>query len=71
MNGGNLLIAAQDEVAAAAGLAEKAVASVPAYTHALANLPLGNARADGIYSAGDLMSRHTGILDTGPISLFH
>ena len=62
---GDLLILAENEIAAPAGNAVVAVAAVPAEADALAHFEEGNVGADGIDDAGHLMARHAGIGDAG------
>src|SRR5262249_30181458 len=62
--GSNLPVLAKDEVSTAAGIAREVVPTVPAHSHALAGLPLGDVGAHCIDAAGDLMAGNAGILQT-------
>jgi hypothetical protein len=62
---------AEDEVAAPAGIAHKAVAAMPAHTHALTRLPVGYTLAHCIHTSGDLVTWYTRILKVGPKAFFH
>src|SRR5205807_975683 len=55
---GDLRALAVDEEALAAGVADEAVAAVPADAGAVAFLPLRHLRAHRVDAAGDLVSRH-------------
>ena len=67
-DGGNLLVAAVNKVAAAAGITSEIVAAVPSDSDALAGLPVGYVSADGVDAAGDFVSRNAGILKAGPLA---
>src|SRR5579859_8181579 len=67
---GNFAGAAQDKIPAAARLAPEAMAAVPADADALADSPFGDARAERIDLAGDLVSGNARIFQAGPPALF-
>ena len=54
---GNLFKLAEDEMAAAAGVAFEAMSAMPADAHPLARLPLCDVGADRIDPSGNLMAR--------------
>lgn len=62
---------AAKEIAFAAGIAITTMPAVPAGTHALARLPLGDTGAHGIDQANHLMARDTGIFQTWPMAFLH
>src|SRR5205814_1858325 len=61
---------AGEEVAAAAGIAVPAIAAVPADARPLARRPPGDAGADRVDHAGDLMARHPRVLNARERPLF-
>jgi hypothetical protein len=71
VNRGDLFNFAIDEVAAAAPLAYETMPAVPAHTNALTGPPKSYVGTNGIDAPGDLMPRHTRILNTRPESFFH
>jgi hypothetical protein len=70
-DGGDFLVLAENEIAAAAGIAGKTVASVPPDSDALAGLPVGDVSADSIEAAGDFVPGDAWILDAGPIAFLY
>ncbi len=65
MDAGHFEIAAGDEVAAAAAVADEASPAEPADADPLAGLPGGDVGADGVDPPGDLVSRHRGVVHAG------
>ncbi len=65
VDAGDFEIAAGDEIAAPAAVADEAGAAEPADADALPDLPGGDVGADGVDTAGDLVARHGGIVDAG------
>jgi len=70
-DGGNFLLLAENEIAAAAGIAGETMASVPSNADALAWLPVGNVGADCVDAARDFVSGNTWILDSGPMTFLY
>jgi len=70
MDAGDLAFDAVDEVSRAAALTLGAMTSVPADADALADLPGGNAIADLVNPAGDLVTGNAWILNSGPMAVF-
>ena len=67
---GDFFVGAGDEIAATAGFTDEAVSTVPAYADAIAFLPLGDAIADGIDYAGNLVARDARVDEAGPVAVF-
>jgi hypothetical protein len=63
VNSRDLFELAVDEVATAAGVADKAVAAMPAHTDALSGFPLGDIGAYRIDATRNLVPWNTGILN--------
>jgi hypothetical protein len=61
-----LLVLAEDEVAAAAGIAVVAMTAVPTQTDPLAGLEHGNIRPNCVEDSGDLVAWNAGVLNAGP-----
>src|SRR5579864_4623431 len=57
VDGSNFFVLAQNEVAAAAGIALKAVAAVPSHTNSLPGLPQCDVGTDRVDASGDLVAR--------------
>jgi hypothetical protein len=62
---GNLFKLAENELTAAAGIADKAVSAMPADTHALAGLPLRYIGANHVDAPGNLVARNARVLQPG------
>jgi hypothetical protein len=62
---GDLFVRAGDEISAAAGFAYEAMASMPAYSDAIAFLPLGDAGSEFINDASDFVAGNAGELNPG------
>src|SRR5262249_14819437 len=67
---GDRLVLAGDKVAAPAGIADKAVSSVPADSNAVAFLPFRNAGAELIHDAHNFVSGYARIGHAGKASFF-
>src|SRR5207245_2701341 len=67
----DLLILANDELTAAAGIAYKTMSSMPAHTSALAGLPLRHIGSNSIYPPSNFVSGHARVLQSRPVSLFY
>ena len=65
MDAGDFEVAAGDEIAAPAAVADKAHAAEPADADPLAGAPGGDVGPDGVDAAGDLVTRHRRIVDAG------
>jgi hypothetical protein len=63
VNGGNFLVAAEDEISAAAELAGKAVSAVPADSDALPGFPVCYIGTGGVDSPGDFVAGNPWILN--------
>ena len=70
-DGGDLFELTQNEVAAAARVALEAVSAMPTNSHALAGLPQGDVSANGIDAPGNLVARHSRVLNSRPQPFFH
>jgi hypothetical protein len=70
-DGCDFLVAAVNEIAAAAGIAGEIMATVPAHAYALARFPVGYIGADGVDAAGDFVSGNAWILEAGPLSFLY
>lgn len=57
---------AEDKITSAAGFATSTMSSVPSHTDPLAWFPLTHARTYRVDDPGNLMSRHTRILNSRP-----
>jgi hypothetical protein len=68
---GNFSVLAENEIAAAAGIASETMAAVPSDADALAGFPVGDFRADSVDAAGDLVSGNAWILDARPMAFFY
>ncbi|HKT35973.1 MAG TPA: hypothetical protein VJR03_14190, partial [Nitrospira sp.] len=67
---GDLFELAVDEVAAAAGITNKAVSAMPADADALTRFPLRDVGTDFVDAAGDFVSGDARVLKARPVSLF-
>jgi hypothetical protein len=68
---GNFSVLAENEIAAAAGIASETMAAVPPDADALAGFPVSNVGTDSVDAAGDFVSGNAWILDAGPIAFFY
>jgi len=68
---GNFVELAENEIAAAAGIAGETMASVPSDSDALAGFPVGNVSTDGVDAAGDFVSGNAWILEAGPMAFLN
>jgi len=68
---GNLLVLAEDKIAAATGIAYEAVSAMPANADTLTALPEGDVGAYGVDAAGDLMAGNAWILNSWPVPFFY
>jgi hypothetical protein len=69
--GGDLLIFAVHEIAAAARLTGKIVAAMPSDSNALTGLPVGDIGAHSIDAARDFVSRNPRIFKAGEMAFLH
>src|SRR5437016_3342386 len=67
----DFFVDAVDEIAAAALQTGSIMATVPTDTHALALLPIGDARADFVDDARDFGARKARVGHAGPKAVFH
>src|SRR5271155_470191 len=67
----NLLVLAENEITATAGIAGEIVATVPSDAYALAWLPIRDVSADSVDAAGNFVSGNARILEAGPDALLH
>jgi hypothetical protein len=67
---GNFSELAENEIAAAAGIASETMAAVPSDADALAGFPVRNVGADSVDAAGDFVSGNAWILDARPMAFF-
>src|ERR1700722_17892230 len=70
-DGRDLFELTQNEVPAAARVALKAVSAMPSNSHALTRLPQSDVGADGIDATGNLVARHSRVLNSRPVPFFH
>src|ERR1700731_1261617 len=56
----------EDEVAASAGVALKAMSAIPSHAYPLTGLPQGDVGADGVDASGNLVARYARILNSRP-----
>jgi hypothetical protein len=68
---GNFVKRAANEIAAAAGIAGKTMASVPSNSDALSGFPVCNVGADGVDAARDFVAGNAWILEAGPMAFFY
>jgi hypothetical protein len=68
---GNFFELAENEIAAAAGVARETMATVPPDSDALAGFPVGNVSADSVDAAGDFVSGNAWILEAGPMAFLY
>jgi hypothetical protein len=68
---GNFVELAENEIAAAAGIAGETMASVPSDADALARFPVGNVGADSVDAAGDFVPGNAWILNAGPMAFLY
>jgi len=68
---GNFLVLAENEIAAAAGIASETMTAVPSDSDALAGFPIGNVRTDTVDAAGDFVSGNAWVLEAGPIAFLY
>jgi hypothetical protein len=71
MDTGDLFVLAQHEIATAAGIAHQTVTAMPAHAHALSGLPQSDVGTPGVDAPGNLMARHTRILNSRPVPFFY
>jgi hypothetical protein len=67
-DGGNFLVLAENEIAAAAGVASETMTAVPSDADALAGFPVRNVSTDSVDAAGDFVSGNAWILEAGPMA---
>jgi hypothetical protein len=70
MDARDLLVAAENEISAAAELAYKTVPAVPSHTDALSGLPVGSVGANRVNASGDLVAWDARILKSGKQAFF-
>ncbi len=70
-DGGYFFELAENEVATAARIALEAVSAVPSQADPLASFPEGDVGPNRIDASGNLMARHSRILNSRPVSPFH
>src|SRR5262249_54031277 len=70
MNRCDLLVAAEDEISAAAILAGKAMPAMPADADTLPYLPVRHVCAHCINASGNLVTGHPRVLNSRPVSFF-
>ena len=63
--------AAQDELASPAGVAGKAVSTVPADAHALPRFPLRDVSSNRVDQSGNFVARNAWVLQPGKARLFY
>jgi hypothetical protein len=68
---GNLSELAENEIAAAAGIAGETMAAVPSDSDALAGFPVSDIGADGVDAAGDFVSGNARILNVRPMAFLY
>jgi hypothetical protein len=68
---GNFSVLAENEIAAAAGIASETMTAVPSDADALAGFPVRNVSADSVDAAGNFMSGNAWILNAGPMAFFY
>ncbi len=69
--GRDFLILANDELTAAAGIANETMPSMPAYASALAGLPERHVRPYRVNSPSNFMPGHARVPQSRPVSLFY
>jgi hypothetical protein len=70
-DGGNFLVLAENEIAAAAGIASETMTAVPPDSDAPAGFPVGNVSTDRVDAAGDFVSGNAWILEAGPMAFLY
>jgi hypothetical protein len=68
---GDFLVLAENEIAAAAGVASETMTAVPPDSGALAGFPVGNVGTDSVDAAGDFVSGNAWILEAGPMAFLY